>query len=133
MSSSSAASSTSSSSSSCCPRIGQKRKSTEEWEPPTLLEFEDFKRMNLEELLRMLFENFNLDWPRQSFAQKYYGMVKQCFVKRMCRLTRMATEAFEFVNIVTKYLDDIDDNELDDILDLTILCQYEGNYSEILD
>ena len=131
MSSSSAASSTFSSSLSSHPCIGQERKRAEEWEPPTLLEFEDFKRMNLEELLRTLFENFHLDWQRQSLAQKYYSMAKQCFVNRMCRLNQTTTEAFEFVKIVTKYLHA--DDELDDILDLTILRQHECNYLEILD
>ena len=133
MSSSSGASSSSSSSStsSSHPCIGQKRKSAEEWEPPTLLEFEDFKRMNLEELLRMLFENFHLAWQRNNYAQKFYGMAKQCFIKRMCRLNRTATEAFQFTKIVTHYIDA--DDELDDIIDLTILRQYESNYVEILD
>ena len=79
-----------------------------------MLEFKDFKRMNLEELL--IFENFHLDWQRQNYAQ---------------RCNQTATEAFELVKIVTKYLDV--DNELDDIFDLTILHQYEGNYLEILD
>ena len=93
---------------------------------------ETFSRLGLADLLLSVFRMCTLAVHRPKLKNNTQNVNNtQCFVKRMCRLNRTATEAFEFVKIVTKYLDA--DDELDDICDLTILRQYEGNYLEILD
>ena len=83
MSSSSSSTVSSSSSSS----NSQKRKFCGKvYEPLNPLKFEDFKQKNLVELLNDIMNNYHLDWRRLHFTQKYYCMLKQCFIRRMCRL-----------------------------------------------
>ena len=48
--------------------------------------------------------HFHLDWKSLPFTQKYYGMARQCFVRRFCAVSCPATEAFSFIKLITKCL-----------------------------
>ena len=50
-------------------------------EPMTLLDKEFFKRKNLVDLARIIASNYACDFQVLPFAQKYYGLARQIFVK----------------------------------------------------
>ena len=52
-------------------------------EPMTLLDKEFFKRKNLVDLARIIASNYACDFQVLPFAQKYYGLARQIFVKKI--------------------------------------------------
>ena len=85
-----------------------------------------FSREKLVEFLRDIMENFDLDWKSLPFTQKYYDMVRQCFVRRFCVVGRPATEEFSFIKLVTKCLPrDLADSP-EEVVDVVVLYKYEN-------
>ena len=112
----------SSSSARAGPQIGQKRKRCfNEWELCSLLVIEFFKQKKIIELLRVINGNFSLACGSSHFTQKYYGLARQCLVRKMCPAGRPTMEAFDYIKGAKKH--DPTTAPLEDPIDVNILYE----------
>ena len=90
-------------------------------EPITPLDKEFFKRKNLVDLARMIVWNHACDWQVLPFAQKYYGLARQIFIKRICAAGHSPCLAFEYVMKIKKFYKSNQEDILEDIIDLLLM------------
>ena len=96
-------------------------------EPMTPLDTEFFQRKNLIDLVRIIVTNYVCDWEVLPFAQNYYGLAKQIFVKKICQTGHSACLAFEYINCIKK-LHKSNYMELETIIDMEFLQKIDPDF-----
>ena len=74
----------------------------EEYEPLPPLGIEHFQKKSLFGLLKSIRQNYSLKWFLMPFAQKYYLLCKQCFIRKFCHTGDCSCNAFKFIEKAKK-------------------------------
>ena len=96
-------------------------------EPMTPLDKEFFQRKNLIYLVCIITTNYVCDWKVLPFAQKYYGLAKQIFVKKICETGHSTCLTFECINCIKKFYKS-NDIELETIIDTEFLQKIDPDF-----
>ena len=96
-------------------------------EPMAPLDKEFFQRKSLIDLVRIIVTNYVCDWEVLPFAQNYYGLAKQIFVKKICQTGHSACLAFEYINCIKK-LHKPNYMELETIIDMEFLQKIDPDF-----
>ena len=63
-----------------------------------IVTYEYLKRQNLVMLIRILASNLNCNWDALPWAQKNYAMIKQTFVRKICKSGYSAKLLIIYIN-----------------------------------
>ena len=90
-----------------------------------VLNFELFKR-NLVNLAHIITTNYVCNWEVLPFAQKYYGLARQIFVK-ICDMGHLPCLAFDYISRIKKYYKS-NETELETIMNMDFLEKIDPDY-----
>ena len=93
----------------------------------SIVTYEYLKRQNLVMLIRILASNLNCNWDALPWAQKNYAMIKQIFVRKICKSGYSAKLAFDYIHQLKLYIHS-EAVEVDEIVDLEFLTKVNPDY-----
>ena len=94
-------------------------------EPLAPLSYMFVKQKKLVQFAQFLANNFTINWKELPFVQKYYGFVRQIFVKKICATGHSAYLAFDYINQIKKYYQN---GNLEDVVNLDFLRQIDPDF-----
>ena len=89
-------------------------------EPMTPLDKEFLKRKNLVDLACIIATNYVCDWEVLPFVQKYYGLARKIFVKKIYDMGHLPCLAFDYISRIKRYYKS-NEMELETIIDINFL------------
>ena len=72
-------------------------------EPIKFLSYEFFKQKNLVELAHLISTNYASNWQALPFSQKYYGFLRQLFVKNVFPTGHSSCLAFDYITRIKRF------------------------------